>query len=83
MKFLTINAETHTKDKMAPKRVYFETAQICIAPASGFIKFEKEHVVKDAKLVDMQCLIPIQTCYCSCGPRPGDCGKDCPNYGKY
>lgn len=51
---------------MASKRITFGTEQICIAPASGFIKFEKEHVVKDARLVDMQCLIPIQTLYCSC-----------------
>lgn len=70
------------KDKMSSKRVCFKIDQICIAPASGFTKFEKEHVVHNPSEVGLSSLIPIQTLYCSCCQNEMDIKINHPEYYK-
>lgn len=67
---------------MVSKRVYFEAGQVCIAPASGFTKFEKEHVVHNPSGIGMSYCIPIQTLYCSCCQNEMDIKINHPDYYK-
>lgn len=66
---------------MAPKRIYFEAGQICVAPASGFTKFEKEHVAHTNNIM-INSYIQIAAIFCSCSVAPDVHDEACPNYKK-